>query len=64
MTKLSCQFDFHDIIFHVSLVTLTIDGVTPILQLMGIKNINKNMGFSPNKSLRNSKALFKMAELL
>ena len=42
-----------------SLVTLTIDGVTPFLQ-----NVRKNMHFSPNKSNRNSNSLFKMAESL
>ena len=33
MTLLGCHFDFHDVIYDISLVTLTIDGVTPVLHL-------------------------------
>ena len=43
------QFDFHDVIYHISLVTLTIDDMTSLKQLMGVQNVRKNSRFSPNK---------------
>ena len=50
VTSFGRQFDFHDVICHISLVTLTIDGETSFLQLMDAQNVHKNMCFSPNKS--------------
>ena len=46
VTSFDRQFDFHDVIYHIQPLTLTIDGVKSFLQLM--ENVDKH--FSPNKS--------------
>ena len=51
MTSFGRQFDFHDVMSFITngIVTLTIDGVTSILQLFDGQIIRKNMRFSLNK---------------
>ena len=44
-----------------SLDTLTIDGITSVLQLMDVQNVPKTY-FSPKTATGNSNALFKMEE--
>ena len=44
-----------------SLVTLTIDGVTSFLQLMGVQNVRKNTRSVQTIVTGNSNTLFKMA---
>ena len=49
MTSFGRQFDFMASSITHSLVTLSIDGITLLVQLMGVQNIIKTP-FSPNKS--------------
>ena len=50
MTSFGRQLDFYDVIFTYGIATLTIDGVTSLLQLLDVKNIRKHTRFSLNKS--------------
>ena len=64
MMSFGCQFDFHDVIYHISLVTLTIDGVTPVLQLMDVQRVHKICISVHTRVSGNYNTLFKMVELL
>ena len=50
MTSFGRQLDFHDVIFAYDILTLTIDGVTSLLQLLDVQNMRKTTRFSLNKS--------------
>ena len=50
MTSCGRKFEFHDAIYIIGIVTLTIDGVLSFLQPLDAQNVRKNTCFILNKS--------------